>query len=76
MEDAPYSIRPIDELKRVFLTLLSYYAWRRARIIIFAGKLEQALTLLTVEIVFLWLVLMLRKKAANVPPLIPEVSTV
>ena len=27
--DAPYSIRPIDELKRVFPILLSHFLWRR-----------------------------------------------
>ena len=27
--DAPYSIRPIDELKRVFPILFSHFLWRR-----------------------------------------------
>ena len=41
MEDAPCSIRPRDELKRVFPTLLSCFPWRRGRSMIFSGKLEQ-----------------------------------
>ena len=49
--DAPYSIRPIDELKRVIPTLLSHFLWRRARRMAFDGKLEQTLTLQTVQTV-------------------------
>ena len=75
VEDAPYSISPIEEPERVLPTLPSHFLWRRARSIIFSGKLEQALTLPTVQTVFLWLVWMLRKKTAKVPPLIPEVLT-
>ena len=72
--DVPYPIRLTDEQKRVFPTLLSHFPWRRARSMIFDGKLEQTLTLPTVQIVSLWLVWMLRKKTAKVPPLIPEES--
>ena len=60
--DAPYPIRLIDEQKRVFPTLLSQFSWRRARSLIFGGKLAPTLTLPTVQTVYLWLVWMLRKK--------------
>ena len=70
----PYSIRLIDELKRVFPTLLPHFSWRRARGMVFSGKVEQVLTLPTVQTVSLWLVWVLRKKTTKVPPLIPEVS--
>ena len=70
----PYSIRLIDELKRVFPTHLSHFSYRRHRRMGFGGKVEQALTLPTVQTVSLWLVWMMRKKTTKVPPLIPEVS--
>ena len=75
MEDAPYSISSIEEPKRVLPTLPSHFSWSRAQGMIFGGNLEQALTLPTVQTVFLWLVWMLRKKTAKVSPLNPEVST-
>ena len=53
MEDAPYSVGPIEEPKRVLPTFSSHFLWRRARSMIFGGKLEQALTLPTVQTVFL-----------------------
>ena len=53
--DAPYPIRLIDEQKRVFPTLVPQFPWRRARSMIFTGKLEQTLTLPTVQTVSLWL---------------------
>ena len=73
----PYSIRLIDELKRVFPTHLSHFSYRRHRRMEFGGiggKVEQALTLPTVQTVSLWLVWMLRKKTTKLPPLNPEVS--
>ena len=60
--DAQCSIRMIDEQKRVFPTLLSHFSWRRARSRISGGKLEQTLTLPTVQTVSLLLVWLLRKK--------------
>ena len=63
----PQSIRSIDEPKRVFPTHLSHFSYRRHRKMGFGGKVEQVLTLPTVQIVFLWLVWMLRKKTAKVP---------
>ena len=71
----PQSIRPIDEPKRVFPTHLSHFSYRRYRRMEFGGKVEQALTLPTVQTVFLWLVWMLRKRTVKVPPLNPEKST-
>ena len=71
--DAPCSLRPIDELKRVFPTLLSHFCYRLHRKMGFGVKLEQVLTLPTVQTVFLSLVWVLRKKTAKVPPLNPEV---
>ena len=71
----PQSIRSIDEQKRVFPTHLSHFSYRRHRRMGFNGKVEQALTLPTVQTVFLWLVWMLIKKTAKVPPLNPEKST-
>ena len=71
----PQSIRSIDEPKRVFPTHLSQFSYRRHRRRGFSGKVEQGLTLPTVQTVFFWLVWMLRKKTANVPPLYPEKST-
>ena len=53
--DATYPIRLKDEQKRVFPTLLSHFPRRRARRMIFSGKLEQTLTLPTVQTVSLWL---------------------
>ena len=41
---------------------------------VFIGKLEQTLRLPTVQTVSLWLVWMLRKKTAKVPPLVREES--
>ena len=49
----PYSIRLIDELKRVFPSLLSHFSWRRARGMVFGGMVEQVLTLPTVQTVSL-----------------------
>ena len=72
--DESCSIWLIDELKGVFATLLFHFPWRRARSMIFYGKLEQTLTLPTAQTVSLWLVWLLRKKTAKVPPLIPEES--
>ena len=71
----PQSIRSIDEQKRVFPTHLSQFSYRRHRRMGFGGKVEQALTLPTVQTVFVWLVWMLRKRTAKVPPLNPEKST-
>ena len=72
----PQSIRSIDEQKRVFPTLLSHFFYRAHRKMGFGGKVEQALTLPTVQTVSLWLVWMLRKKTAKVPPLNPEKMTI
>ena len=72
--DAPYSIWPIDELKRVFATLISPFPWRRARSIVFGGKLEEALTSPTVQTVSQWLLWVLKNEAAKVPLLIWEES--
>ena len=52
----PQSIRSIDEPKRVFPTHLSHFSYRRHRRMGFGGKIEQVLTLPTVQTVFLWLV--------------------
>ena len=41
---------------------------------VFSGKLEQTLTLPAVQTVSLWLVWLLRKKTAKVPPLNPQES--
>ena len=71
----PQSIRSIDEPKRVFPTHLPHFTYRRQRRMGFGGKVEQVLTLPTMQTVFLWLVWMLRKKTAKVPPLNPEKST-
>ena len=71
----PQSIRPIDEQKRVFRIHLSHFSYRRHRRMGFGGKKEQTLTLPTVQTVSLWLVWMLRKKTAKVPPLNPGKST-
>ena len=49
----PCSIRLIDELKRVFPTLLSHFSWRRPRGMVFGGKVEQVLKLPTVQTVSL-----------------------
>ena len=55
-------------MKRVFQTLLPHFPWRRARSMIFSGKLEQTLTLPTVETASLWLVWMLRKRRRRYHP--------
>ena len=70
--DAPYSIWTTRELKPVFPTLLSHFLWRHAWSMVLGGILEQALTLPTVQTVFIWLARVLRKKRAKVPPLIPK----
>ena len=64
----PQSIRSIDEPKRVFPTHLSHFFYRAHRRMGFGGKVEEALKLPTVQTVFLWLVWMLRKRTAKVPP--------
>ena len=71
----PQSIRSIDEPKRVFPTHLSHFSYRRHRKMGFGGKVEQVLTLPTVQTVFLLLVWMLKKGTAKVPTLNPEKST-
>ena len=71
----PQSIRPIDEPKRVFPTHLSHFSYIRHRRMGFNRTIEQALTLPTVQTVSLWLVWMLRRRTAKVPPLNPEKST-
>ena len=62
--DEPYSIRRINELKRVPDSPFPspFFQWRRARSMVFGGKLEQTLKLPTVQTVLLWLVWVLRKK--------------
>ena len=73
--DAPRSIRQIDPQICMFPTFLCHFLWRRARSKVFGGKLEQVSMLPTVQAVSLWLVWVLRKKTANVSPLLSENST-
>ena len=49
----PHSIRLIDELKRVFPTLLLHFSWRRPREMVFDEKVEQVLTWPAVQAVSL-----------------------
>ena len=51
--DAPCSIRLKDEQKQVLPTLLSHFPWRRARSMVYGGKLEQTPMLTTVQTVSL-----------------------
>ena len=51
--DAPCSVRPIDELKRVFPTLFSHFCYRRHSKMEVGEKVDQVLALPTVEIVSL-----------------------
>ena len=71
---APCYVRPIGELKPVFLTPTSRFSLRRPRGMVFGGPLAQVLALLTVN-ACLWLVWMLKKKTAKVPSFMPELST-
>ena len=53
----------------MFPTFPCHFLWKRAKSMVFGGKLEQALTLL-VSLCPDWV---FRKKASKVPPLMPEV---
>ena len=64
---------PFDQKKPIFPTLPCHFSWRDSRKMVFSAKLAPVLTMSRVQTVSLW---MLRKKAAKVPPLMPEVLTV